>query len=336
MDHNNKYAFPGNVTKIPTSTNISPYLQIIKINNQPLPPLLIIHMYMPTHLEDTHLIPYLKNTITNQINAHPNHTHILCGDFNRDIALTGRQNNNNNTPPQEEDIQWKNFTTTLNLEYIPTNTNISRQGGYNYTSTSLIDGFYINSLDNNRFTSTTNTNMNLNSDHYPVTLHIPQNILMARPPPPAYISLTRILNPIPPENLEQFNIEFFEANSMQINDLTSLLENHSHLTCDIWHEACIALDNIVEKISIIIERTCKAAPIPTLINRTSQQGGFLPRKLAKEWKKHLDTYHLFRKTIYIAKKNSNWQTHPILNEIRNHQHVQIPYPPTTITPQMTG
>ena len=101
MDHNNKYAFPGNVTKIPTSANISPYLQIIKINNQPLPPLLIIHMYMPTHLEDTHLIPYLKNTITNQINAHPNHTHILCGDFNRDIALTGRQNNNTNTPPQE-------------------------------------------------------------------------------------------------------------------------------------------------------------------------------------------------------------------------------------------
>ena len=159
----NKYAFPGNVTKIPTPTNISPYLQIIKINNHPLLPWLI--MYMPTHLEDTHLIPFLKNVISNQITTHPNHIHILCGVFNRDIALTGRQNNNNNTPPQEEDIQWKNFTTTLNLEYIPTNTNIWRQRDYNYTSTSLIDGFYINS-DNNIFTSTTNTNMNLNSDHY--------------------------------------------------------------------------------------------------------------------------------------------------------------------------
>ena len=72
--------------------------------------------------------------------------------------------------------------------------------------------------------------------------------------------------------------------------------------------------------------------MPTLTNRTSQQGGFLPRKLSKEWKKHLDTYHLIRKTIYIAKNNSHWQTHPILNEIRNHQHMQIPYPPTTINP----
>jgi len=201
----NKYAFPGNVTKIPTPANISPHLQIIKIHNHPLPPWLIIHMYMPTHLDETHLIPYLKTTITNQITAHPNHTHILCRDFNRDIALTGRQNNNNNTPPQEDDIQWKNFITTLNLEYILTNTNYSRQCGYNYTSTSLIDDFYINSSDNNIFTSITNTNINLNLDHYLVTLHIPQNILIARPQPPANTISTRILNSIPPENLEKFN-----------------------------------------------------------------------------------------------------------------------------------
>jgi endonuclease/exonuclease/phosphatase family metal-dependent hydrolase len=152
--------------------------------------------------------PYflLQTTITDQITAHPNHMHILCGDFNKDIALTRRQNNNNNTPPQEEDIQWKNFTTNLNLEYILTNINLSRQGGYNYTSTSLIDGFYNNSPDKNIFTSTTNTNMNLNSDHYPVTLHILQNILIARPPPPTNTTPTRILNPIPPKNLEKFNI----------------------------------------------------------------------------------------------------------------------------------
>ena len=152
-----KYSFPGNVTKIPTPVNISPYLQIIKINNHPLIPWLIIHMYMPTHVDDTCLIPHLKNEITNQINSHPNHIYTLCGDFNRDIALRGRQNNNITTPPQEEDYQWKNFTTSLNLEYIPTNTSISRQGGYNYTSTSLIDGFYIHSPDNTKFISTTNT-----------------------------------------------------------------------------------------------------------------------------------------------------------------------------------
>ena len=328
----NKYAAPRNIIKIPTPANISPYLQIIKIKNHPLLPWLIIHIYMPTHAEDTHLIPLLQTEISNQITKHNNHIHILCGDFNRDIALIGIQNNHNNTPPQVEDIQWKNFTTTLNLEYIPTNTNISRQGGYNYTSTSLIDGFYINSPNNNRFSCTTNTTMNLNSDHYPVTLHIPQNTLIARPPPPVNNTQTRILNPIPPENLENFNIEFFEANSIQINALTSLLENHNHLTPDQWKEACIALDNIIDKISDTIEITCKATPIQTLTNRTAQQGGFLPRKLSKEWKKQLETYHLIRKTIYIAKNNPQWQTHPILNEIRNHQHVQIPYPPTTNTP----
>ena len=259
-----KYAFPGNVTKIPTPANISPYLQIIKINNHPLIPWLIIHMYMPTHLEDTCIIPHLKNEITNQITIHPNHIHTLCGDFNRDIALRGRQNNNTNTPPQEEDFQWKNFTTSLNLEYIQTNTSISRQGGYNYTSTSLIDGFYIHSPDNSKFTSTTNTNMNLNSDHYPVTLHIPHNTLIARPPAPTNTPPTRILNPIPPENLEKFNITFFEENSTQLKVLTTLLENHQHLTPDQWQDACTSLDYIINKISETIEKPAKQTHYPTL------------------------------------------------------------------------
>jgi hypothetical protein len=69
----NKYAFPGNITKLPTPSNISPYLQIIKINNHPLTPWLILHMYMPTHLEDAYLLPHLKNEIINQITTHPNH-----------------------------------------------------------------------------------------------------------------------------------------------------------------------------------------------------------------------------------------------------------------------
>ena len=298
----NKYAFPGNINKIPTPTNISPYLQIIKINNHPLPPWLIIHMYMPTHDEDIHLILFLKTAITNQINTHPNHIHILCGDFNRDIALTGRQNNNSHTPPQEEDLQWKNFTSSLNLEYIPTNTTLSRQGGYNYTSTSLIDGFYINSLDNSKYTSTTNTNMNLTSDHYPVTLRIPHNTLIARPIPLPNNTQTRILNPIPLKNLEKINIVFFEENSTKLNELTRLLDNHSHLTHNQWQEACIALDNIIRKISETIEKTCGAPPIQTLTNKTAQQGGFLPRKLSREWKKHLDTYHLSRKNYIHCKK----------------------------------
>jgi hypothetical protein len=104
-----KYAFLGNIIKIPTPANISPYLQIIKINNHPLTPWLIIHMYMPTHLEDIHLIPHLKNEITNQITINPNHIYTLCGDFNRDIALRGRQNNNINTLPTRRRLPMEKF-----------------------------------------------------------------------------------------------------------------------------------------------------------------------------------------------------------------------------------
>ena len=101
---NQKYTFPRNITKIPSPVNISPYLQIIHVKNHPLQPWLIIHLYMPHHIEDTRLIPTIQQTIRIQIDAHPNHTYILCGDFNRDIALIGRQNEQRFTPPQEEDI----------------------------------------------------------------------------------------------------------------------------------------------------------------------------------------------------------------------------------------
>ncbi len=92
-----------------------------------------------------------------------------------------------------------------------------------------VDGFYINSPDNSIYSSTTNTHMNLNSDHYPITLHLPHNTLLARPIPPNNNTQTRIINPIPPENLEKFSIKFFEENSIQINALNIFLENHDHL-----------------------------------------------------------------------------------------------------------
>ncbi|HYP43288.1 MAG TPA: endonuclease/exonuclease/phosphatase family protein [Candidatus Nitrosocosmicus sp.] len=115
---NHKYAYPGNITKVSTSANISPYLQIIHIKNHPLQPWLLIHLYMPSHNEDIQLIPIIQQTITTQINAHPNHTHILCGDFNRDIALIGRQNTHSTSPPQEEDTSWRTYTENLTLKYI--------------------------------------------------------------------------------------------------------------------------------------------------------------------------------------------------------------------------
>ena len=85
------YAFPGNLTKIPTPHNISPYLQIIQINNQPLQSWLLLHLYMPTNEDDIRLIPELQTNITSNIQKYPNHIHILYGDFNRDIAFIGRK-----------------------------------------------------------------------------------------------------------------------------------------------------------------------------------------------------------------------------------------------------
>jgi hypothetical protein len=55
-------------------------------------------------------------------------------------------------------------------------------------------------------------------------------------------------------------------------------------------------------------------------------------KLARKWKRHLNTYYLIKKTIYIAQHDPLWQAHPILNDIRNHQHTNIPDPPVITTP----
>ena len=99
----NKHTILGNLSKLPTPTNISPFLQIIRVANQAFQPWLQINMYMPSYEEDLPLIPNIQNTITHQINAHPCYTYILCGDFNRDVALIGRQNDQQTTPPHYED-----------------------------------------------------------------------------------------------------------------------------------------------------------------------------------------------------------------------------------------
>ena len=44
-------------------------------------------------------------------------------------------------------------------------------------------------------------------------------------------------------------------------------------------------------------------------------------------KKHLYTYHLIRKVIYLTKNSPNWQTYPIIDELKNHNHINIPPPP---------
>ena len=184
---------------------------------------------MPSHEDDLPLIPTIQTNITHQINTHPNHTYIICGDFNRDVALIGRQNDQQTTPPQLEDYLWRSFITELELSYIPTNTTFSRQGGHNYTQNSLIYGIYIKTPHNQQFTSTTIQTTHLNSDHLPIQLRIPPNTLIANEPIIPSDPPPRILNPIPEENLENFHTQFFENNSDQIDELIQLLKNN-HLS----------------------------------------------------------------------------------------------------------
>ena len=42
---------------------------------------------------------------------------------------------------------------------------------------------------------------------------------------------------------------------------------------------------------------------------------------------YLSTYHLIRKAIYLIKNSSQWSTHPIIEELKNHTQVNIPPPP---------
>jgi hypothetical protein len=87
------------------------------------------------------------------------------------------------------------------------------------------------------------------------------------------------------------------------------------------------MDQMVENISTTIENTCIAPPIPHLTNQTSKQGGYLPRKLQKKWKKELSTYHIIRKAIKTITQDINWRTHSVITNLQNHRFAEIPNPP---------
>jgi hypothetical protein len=88
---------------------------------------------------------------------------------------------------------------------------------------------------------------------------------------------------IPPQNIEKFNNSFLEKNSIQMDNLTLLLQN-SNLNDLQWKDACIALDILIVSITNIKE-TCTTPPILPQMQRTTLLEGYLPRKLQKEWKK---------------------------------------------------
>jgi hypothetical protein len=166
----------------------------------------------------------------------------------------------------------------------------------------------------------------LNFDHFPVHLQIPQNSLLARSIPPPTLQHPRILNPIPPNNIENFQQKFFETNTILIDNLTTIL-SHANLNETQWHLACTSLNDIINNISLTIQQTCSAPPILPLTHTIAQQGGYLPRKIHNLWITDLSTYHLIRKTIYITHHDPNWQTDPLILNLHNHNAVNIPLPP---------
>ena len=169
-----------NITKIPTPTTISPYLQVIKIQNKPITPILLINMYMPTHPQDLHLIQEIQNHIQTIVQNHSTFHIILGGDFKRDILLKGRSSNGITSPPNPHDHEWAHFTQRLGLKTINNQDIYTRQGGHNYTATSHIDGFYSNLPNHASLQSHTLTNLNQNSDHYPVHLQLAPNTIIIK------------------------------------------------------------------------------------------------------------------------------------------------------------
>jgi hypothetical protein len=128
-----------------------------------------------------------------------------------------------------------------------------------------------------------------------------------------------------------FCIKFSETNTNQIQRLTNRLQNNTILSQNQWLQLCLEMDQRIQEISELIEDTCTAPPIPTLTCLTSKQGGYLPRKLQKLWKKELSTYHTIRKTIKLTTQNTHWRTHPLITNLQNHPHKTIPNPPNDPT-----
>lgn len=234
-----------NISKIPTPSHISPYLQAILINNKPLKPILLLNMYMPTHPQDIHLTLELQNQILTLKTQHDNHITILAGDFNRDILLKGRTHQGIHTPPNPTDQEWAHFTQINDLKVVNNLWSLTRQGGHNYTSTSHIDGFYTNTPNTANLLSNTITNLNQNSDHYPVQLQLnPNSIVIKDHTTPT--NSPRITYPISPKNLQTLQTTFLEKQKLAIKNLTRTLQQ-DHLTPAQWENAQTTLQEIFVK-----------------------------------------------------------------------------------------
>lgn len=106
-------SYLGNATKISTPITLSPYLQLIHIEISPLRPLIIIHCYMLSHLDDLSLLTDIKQNEVQIIFQHPTILFLMVGDFNIDIFMIGRTSYGHPTPPNSHNEDWYSFTHQL-------------------------------------------------------------------------------------------------------------------------------------------------------------------------------------------------------------------------------
>ena len=174
-----------------------------------------------------------------------------------------------------EDHEWARFIYNNGFTVFNNPTNFTRQGGHNYTSTNHIDGFYTNIPNTPNLQSHTLTNLNQNSDHYPVLLQLtPNTVVIKDTTTPT--NTPRITYPIPLNSLQNLQITFLDKQNFAIENLTQILQQDI-LTPTQWEDAQHKLQEITNSLSQCIEQTCMAPPTPPLPNRVKSQVGFLPR-----------------------------------------------------------
>lgn len=128
-------------------------------------------------------------------------------------------------------------------------TNFTRHGGPNCSHTSLIDRFYINKTQFTHLQCNTNTQLHLNSDHLPVALQFPPQMLVRRPPTSQTNYPSQFIYPIPQENIQTFLTEFNETNLLNILQLTNILQSTTPLTPYQWVETQNKLNQIIQSLS---------------------------------------------------------------------------------------
>jgi hypothetical protein len=169
-------------------------------------------------------------------------------------------------------------------------------------------------------------------------LHIPAHTLLSRPPPPEPAPQSRIPNPIPQDKIETFNTLLFETHNDSIQQLIDLLRDNPNLTPTQWQSACAKLDSLITDISRLLQSTCAEIPTAPLQSRIATQGGFLPQRAQKLWKKHLKQYHTIRKEIYVIHHHPHRYTHPAIAALNSLPGLSIfppPAPPLPIDSWLT-